>query len=413
MASTMLPFLYQTRTLQRLARAQIPRHFSKTTRAAARRQTPSYDAIPFEGPIEGVGDDAKGFAESSTMTPSEAEVFKSIFDDISRGNMPRPNALRKKILEQNEATSGSAAGSMISGSLVEQARQARLSDFRENVLQRFPATLRRAAEKALNLYEFEPSNSLSQGGNLLDLAEQNLKLRQERAECDRKREIEIQRLNELMHRCQTDAELWKVLEDHVFVLPAKLGIAEDGANAKSTKSRQRKPKVKSPGDLESTTGSESKPEGKYSMDVYGPLYSQILLKALDQFDIAFPHPSLYSFNILPKVKSIGLSSYVLGVSTAFYNRLARMHWERYGDANSALAMVEEMNSIGLQPDFMVHELLVRIRDELYACASGSQGPFVAAMMESPPYDAAFLQRLEDMEEYARQSLMDVRGDFSA
>jgi hypothetical protein len=259
------------------------------------------------------------------------------------------------------------------------------------------------------LYEFEPSSSSGQGGNLLELAENNLKLRQDMAECDRKKEAEMERLRKLMDECQTDAELWKLLEDQVFVLPAKLGIVEADTNTKTKRSRRSK----NSGKVESSAENETTPEAKYSMDVYGPLYSHLLLRALDQFDTVFPHPSLYAFNILPKVKSIGLSSYVLGVSTAFYNRLARIHWERYGDANSALEMIEEMNSIGLQPDVKVHDLLIRIRDDLHASASGAQGPFVAAMMESPPYDAALLQRLESMEEYVRALLMDGRNEFAA
>src|SRR5687768_3021390 len=126
MASTMLPFLYQTRTLQRFARAPMRRYFSQTAQVSARRYDPSHDAIPFDGPIDGLGDNTKSSAGSTTMTLSEAEVFKSIFDDISQGNLPRPSKSRAKLLDQDAGNLDSSAGSLTSSSLVEQARQARL-----------------------------------------------------------------------------------------------------------------------------------------------------------------------------------------------------------------------------------------------------------------------------------------------
>ncbi|KAL2204540.1 hypothetical protein CC79DRAFT_1372537 [Sarocladium strictum] len=412
MASTMLPFLYQTRTLQRLTRTPIRRQFSRTARAAAWSHEYRHESIPFEGlPDESDGrkdqqEDGAASADS-TMTPNEAEVFKSIFEDISKGRMPRPSTNRTRLQDPQA----------LSGSLVEQARQARLSNFRENVLQRFPSSLRQAAETALDLYEFEPGTSDGSAStdkeDMRELAEKNARLLQEKEACDKKRKAEMGRLDARMNVCMTDAELWKVLEEEVFILPAKLGIAVETPSGKTKKGSKKGKKAKKDADIETTTKDEPIPEAKYSMDVYGPLYSHLLLRALDQFDTHFALPSLNAFNILPKVKSIGIHSYVLGVSTAFYARLARMHWDRYGDATSALEMLEEMNSIGLQPDMTVHDLLVRIRDELQACASGDRGAFVAAVVESPPYDAALLQRLEDMEIYVRDSLMDPRGEFSS
>lgn len=332
------------------------------------------------------------------MTPGEAEVFKSIFDDISDGKLPASKFARRGAHHPGASTSADSLFTLpTSGSIVDQARQARLTDFRDHVLQRYPETLREAAQKALNLYAFGPAKEPS-GPNLLEQAEESAKLRQERLLCESKRNEEEGRLEALMKACETDVQLWNLLQAHVFTIPARLGIVEGKAASIVTK--------QDPEDGASF-------DERYSMDIYGPLYAQCLLSALKLFDAAWSQPSPYAFSILPKVKEIGLSSYVLGVSTSFYAYLARMHWDRYGDAISALDMIEEMNSIGLQPDVEVHDLLVRIRDELHDCAAGSQGPFVAAMMESPPYDATTVQKVEEMEWYARRSLMESRGDYAA
>ncbi|KAH8175208.1 hypothetical protein LIA77_03626 [Sarocladium implicatum] len=396
MAPTMLPFLYQTRTLQRLVRITPRRAFSQSVRLSNRRREPSHDSIPFEGPLEGIAEAEDAAENPSTMTPSEAEVFKSIFDDISGGKLPASKFPRNRA--QQPGATDSPFALPTSGSIVDQARQARLTDFRDHVLQRYPESLREAAQKALNLYAFNPAKEPN-GPSLLEQAEESVKLRQERLLCESKRKEEEERLEQLMKSCDTDVQLWELLQSSVFTIPAKLGIVEGKQSAIETK--------------QNSSEEELSFEERYSMDIYGPLYAQCLLSALKLFDAAWSQPSPYAFSILPKVKEIGLSSYVLGASTSFYGYLARMHWDRYGDALAALDMIEEMNSIGLQPDVEIHDLLVRIRDELQECAAGSQGPFVAAMMESPPYDAATVQKVEDMETYARRSLLESRGEYTA
>ncbi|KAG5922927.1 hypothetical protein E4U42_005132 [Claviceps africana] len=140
------------------------------------------------------------------------------------------------------------------------------------------------------------------------------------------------------------------------------------------------------------------------MDVHGPLYPHFIERGLALLDTGFARPSDYAFAILPRVKSLGLPSYVLGVSSPFYTRLARMHWTRFGDAAAALDLLHEMNATGLYADEGARELLAAMRDHLHGCTWGAQGPFVMGMMEAPPYDATLMQRLEEMERQAAESM---------
>ncbi|KAK9438193.1 hypothetical protein VB005_09201 [Metarhizium brunneum] len=459
MSSTLLPFLYQTRTLQRAICVQPVTQFIRLAHAPARTKSRRRDNfIPFEWDHDTPYEEMANVpGQQSTITPSEAEIFKGIFDDIAQGKMPvaknRPTPSEGTQI-QSENSQESKPG--MARSIVEQAR---VMEFREKFLGRYPPSLRNAAQVALGLYELEPSDSSA--SEMVELEEADQAKWEERARYERARVEERERVDGLMKACTTDGELWAVMEKEVFSLPAKLGIwqrkavraknkkvrdtkksatntdgeetmestrtADSKQTAEAAKKTKRKAKGETAGNTEPKAREEStrntkakgpeksaaagKPatqatadEEKRVMDVHGPLYPYFINTAMGLFDSAFARPSDYAFQILPRVKELGLPSYVLGVSTPFYTRLARMHWNRFGDANSALDVLQEMNSAGLYADKDVHDLLITIRDHLHGCTWGAQGPFVMGMMEAPPYDGMLTQRLEEMERYAVQSM---------
>ncbi|EFY86988.1 hypothetical protein J3458_016163 [Metarhizium acridum] len=470
MSSTLMPFLYQTKTLKRAIRAQPVTQFLRLAHAPPRYKFRRRDnSIPFEWdhdtPYEEM---ANAPGQQSTITPSEAEIFKGIFDEIAQGKMP----VAKKRAPPSEGTQIQSENSEepkrgMARSIVEQAR---VMEFREKFLGRYPQSLRNAAQVALGLYELEPSDSLA--SQMVELEEADQAKWAERARYERARVEERERVDGLMKACTTDGELWAVMEKEVFSLPAKLGIAQrkavkakskkvkdtkksatntDGENTmeptritdskqtgEAAKETERKAKGETAGNTkpkareESTRNTKPKRTGKSAaagkptmqptadeekrvMDVHGPLYPYFINTAMGLFDSAFARPSDYAFQILPRVKELGLPSYVLGVSTPFYTRLARMHWNRFGDASSALDVLQEMNSAGLYADKDVHDLLITIRDHLHGCTWGAQGPFVMGMMEAPPYDGMLTQRLEEMERYVVQSMSTTgeQAEFAA
>ncbi|RSM10832.1 hypothetical protein CEP52_003324 [Fusarium oligoseptatum] len=139
------------------------------------------------------------------------------------------------------------------------------------------------------------------------------------------------------------------------------------------------------------------------MDIHGPLYTHYLSTGMKLLDTAFLKPSMLALNIIPRIKDLGLSSYVLGVSTPLFAKLADIHWKRYGDAAAALDALDEMKSVGLHPDEEVEKLVEEISSHLHSCTWGAQGPFVMAMMDSPPYDASLITRLERWERIIAKS----------
>ncbi|RFU73945.1 hypothetical protein TARUN_8326 [Trichoderma arundinaceum] len=431
MSSTMLPFLYQTQTLRRAVQGPfVALTFARLAHSARRSKRPADNAIPFQWDSKDDREMATSDSDRiSTITPSEAQIFKGIFHEIAQGKMP-PAKRRAPIQHMQDGFQNLSDATTTSsekdgpGSARSLAEKARITDFREKFLRRYPRSLQNAAQVALGLYEIKPQDSESgQEAQMMELDGADEATWAERTGRELARSEECERVESLMKACKTDAELWSVMEKEVFSLPEKLHIAQ----ARRSGLSQRAPKGKKKGSRQSSAILEGDEAGLFQeqsasevasqdeervMNIHGPLYSRFLSTALDLFNTAFARPSPYIFQILPRIKELGLPSFVLGVSTPFYSKLAEIHWHRFGDANSALDMLLEMNSAGLFANKEVNSLVSQLHDHLHACTWGAQGPFVMAMMESPPYDGALMQRLEDIEKTIQQSSHDRSKDYS-
>lgn len=418
MSSTMLPFLYQTRTLQRAVKGPLVALTSARLMHSTRRPKKLRDnSIPFQWDskedqeLEGPNSE-----QASTITPSEAQIFKKIFSEIAEGKMPPVKS--RTPAQQNLTDAPAISGERdSSGSARAMAEKVRISEFREKFLGRYPKSLQNAAQVALGLYEVKPQDSESgEKAQMIELDGADEATWAERTERELARSQECERVESLMKQCKTDAELWSIMEKEVFSLPEKLHIAQAKRAAKGKKkARQSSALVE---DAEASLYQEqsalemASQDEERVMDIHGPLYSRFLSTALDLFNSAFARPSPYIFQILPRIKELGLPSFVLGVSTPFYSKLAEIHWQRFGDANSALDMLEEMNSAGLFANKEANGLLMQLRNHLHACTWGGQGPFVMAMMESSEFGNALIQRIEFIEKMIEQSSHDRLRDPS-
>jgi hypothetical protein len=179
------------------------------------------------------------------------------------------------------------------------------------------------------------------------------------------------------------------MEQEVFSMPKKLGISSDGSldklNHPQTARRMRKKKKGS-----------SSTERQMSMSLHGPLYSTHLLNGLRHLNAGFAKPSPLALNILPRVQSLGLSSFILGVSTAFYNELISIYWTMYADLDAIIPLFDEMEYGGLASDRDTLRVLDNILAEIeglgsFPHLSSSQG--VRRIYEE---DISRLSELQDM-----------------
>lgn len=284
--------------------------------------------------------------------------------------------------------------------------QARVTDFRDKFLSRYPSSLRSAAQVALGLFEMPASEQAS--SSYMELKEADAANWAERAMYDQLRSEERTRVEGLMNRCTTDTELWNLMECEVFSLPERLGITQDTKKAMAERTKRKTTPKKR--EEESAVDATDAKSDKRLMDIHGRLYPHFINNGLKLFDAKFARSSPYAFKILPRVKELGLPSYVLGVSTPFYSKLASIYWNRFGDSNSALNTLQEMLSSGLYANEESKEVVDTVRNHLHGCTWGAQGPFVMAMMESSPYDASLSQRLENMHQYIRTSIKQEAQD---
>ncbi|TDZ59712.1 hypothetical protein CTRI78_v005164 [Colletotrichum trifolii] len=314
--------------------------------------------IPFEweGPVpdEPVDDIPSGQDEDttikSTITPSERHVFRKIFDDLSRRGSLAKRAPPPEFFDDDAAAEAEATSQ---------------ESTREAILSRFPPSLRRAAEVAMGMRDEQQDHPTSRFRSRSPLK------RDEAPELDEAaQELESMRqqihmfqsahLQKLIDECVTDAEVWVVLEREVFSMVEKLGIAQPQSR-----------------DAEVDTEAQETGEtvATLNMDTHGPIYSSHLLLGLKALDNNFAQSSPLALNVLPRVKELGLASYVLGVSTPFYNQLASIFWHRYGDTMAVSAVLDEMQHAGLYYDRQTQELVDAIEADLESFRDGKLGVF--------------------------------------
>lgn len=477
--STLLPFLYQTRTLQRLSRTGIStpafrallHSTTRTNSPRGRPRTQKYSGggdIPFELP-EGyenpdkkfeAEEDAEGSARS-TITPAERDVFSRIFEEIATRQKPGPISTVQSAPSEDHldsASDGPATEKAPSSTLgfgdvddfrvrtsepnpesirstiniiVQDAAEVQSNSRRqmhnpfdplhpleqtsaanewERALLRFPPSLRQAARMALGTIEGDkaaqklgvapavPDSNTKEDERAaaqIDLAldplskdVQNESLRRE----------ERNRVEAKMRQAQTDFELWDVLEEEVFPMVRKLGIDEDPSQ----------PATPAPG---SKRASKRDRKGKLPLHIYGPLYPTYLLNALRLLDTQFARSSPLALHILPRVKELGPASFVLGVSTPFYNELARILWNRYGDPTAVFNLLEEMRVAGLYCDEGTRGVVQGIEQFLGSVGQGKWGPFLRELASLPEYEFAVLPRIRHWLKTINSHIAERRNDL--
>ena len=486
MSATLLPFLYQTRTLQRIPRRAFTtpvlraffRATSKTTagvhprprnqslkgaaKIAAQRASP--DAIPFtfDADQEEFGQESSEPGHEATITPLEQEAFGRIFEEISsRGLRPRSIAAapepepRRGFGASSARVEGDEEKAKIAINIVLQdaaatqnhswrpivqpfdplnpvGQVASTTADQNKALLRFPPSLRRAARMALGVFEadrkanvpylapeMEASSSPWADDDAYDYQHEpeakDYTTRSNLArtvEMESIRRIERRRVETIMRGAKTDFELWDVLEAHVFPMVDKLGLNDKKTPAKAAKapaSRGRKKKSV----IEVEEQVEEVRETPLSMRIHGPLFPYFLLSALRMLDSSFSKSSPLALNLLPRIKELGLMSYVLGASTPFYNALATIYWKRYGNAEAVFNLFEEMRHAGLYCDEGTFAIIQGINFVFNRARNGDSGPFLKELVSLPDYEYAIRPRIKHWFTAVSIQIQEKRRDLEA
>ncbi|KAI0397908.1 hypothetical protein F5Y17DRAFT_412702 [Xylariaceae sp. FL0594] len=443
MSFTMTPFLYQTRTILRIPRSRASAIATRALHATPRRRKGG--EIPFDYEV-GRPEEAEtpaAPASKGTITPAERQIFERIFADIqARGlkpavdNLEAPDPVSPStasrsamlIMQQAAYDSGQASHSTVTSP----ALLSGAAHDRAQALLRFPPELRNAASKALNTIQYQatgvpPSYQLGLPAEETAPVDGDWKTPpstfSRTIEVEEKRHAERTRVEGLIEAAQTDFALWDVLEEEVFTMPVRLGIVKGGEQTANAKAR---PKTKKPAaDRESTMeasntedASETSPAPEagskaLSLYVHGPLYPAYLLLALRRLNAAFHSPSQLVFSLLPRIKELGLESYVLGVSTPFFNELIDIYWTRRGNLSAVLEILEEMRHCGLYFDSRTASILDKIDAALNNLAVGSsRSGFGMALMMMPEYEKVQRDRIRHWHRAVDLSVREKERDLA-
>lgn len=330
----------------------------------------------------------------TTITPTERAAFETIFENI-RTKMK--NTQRYDAFEEapSDLASTRRAKARLEGILGDAmiANTPRTRDEKQVVVNRYPPSLRALAAKAvgLNFDESHYEGPTKGEEDALDNDQLEVLRRPVREGVEAK-----------MRATKTDFELWAVMEEEVFPLIPKLGLEETEKKETTSKKRVKKHKTaNSPKTLKMAPGKLDLPpeEERISqfdpiihkgqvvspLAFYGPLYPSYLLLGLRLLDRSFAKPSPLTLSILPKIKSLGLISHVLGASTQLYNELLIIYWYRYDDFRGAIDLLSEIEQSGLNFNRETLDIVEDIRNMQIRILRGDRGETLKALWSLPEF----------------------------
>lgn len=345
-------------------------------------------------------------ARESTITVSERHAFERIFADIfARSKNREKDGNINATDEEVPATSNAAEedpkkklNSIISGALRRNRSSEALRQMKAAV-EKYPPALRPAAARALGLDADEVG---------LTEIEEKTHEPVDPDHVEHLRQPERERVEALMRAAETDFELWEVMEREVFSLVTKMGVDEVQKSPLSKKNSKSKRK-QAPESMVTAM-----PDGVSPLTFYGPLYPSHLLLGLRLLDRSFSQPSALALSILPRIKSLGLVSHILGASTAFYNELLRIYWHRHDDFRGIVDLLEEMEQNGLEFDRETAEVLNEIQRMQTRILKGRKGEALRTVWKLPEFSVQqfgpWRQRVEEaIEEKIRDQPRQLDG----
>ncbi|KAF2147292.1 uncharacterized protein K452DRAFT_282284 [Aplosporella prunicola CBS 121167] len=347
---TMLPFLYQTRTILGYAanRTRISKQFhvqpSKQLLHTKRYDDRTERSNPaHEVPFENEGDLAFHQQRHTTITDKERRVFEKLYEDFSS---QAGASMGLSMLPSEDSDSSYDSLDSILNSAIRQ-QDTSLEESRAFAANKKPAGYR--AEQARRAV-----GKQSRYGAAVDRPETPLRKAQKE---------QFDRVFDQLKSAKTDVELWSIMESEVFSAIRRLNL-DDTEDVKQN--------------IKEATSSKRK--GPSEMAIIGPNYAAFCLVAMRQLRIEFPSSTL-GLALLPTIKSLGRGSFALGASTQLYNELIAMTWLTYLDFQGVDDLLQEMDNSGLDFDASTLDLLESIRKSTYNAMNGHQGFTTSIILE--------------------------------
>lgn len=122
------------------------------------------------------------------------------------------------------------------------------------------------------------------------------------------------------------------------------------------------------------------------------LYPAALLLAFRLLKTKFPTSPL-ALALLPQIRSLGPTSYVLGASTEFYNALIELRWDVYSDLNGIDGLLVEMERSGVEFNIGTWNTLVGIGAERFSDLHSPDGGVRGVAFWERPHNLKWFQKV--------------------
>ncbi|KAL8840212.1 MAG: hypothetical protein Q9170_001419 [Blastenia crenularia] len=180
------------------------------------------------------------------------------------------------------------------------------------------------------------------------------------------------RVMSMFDDANTDMEIWHVLEAEVFTLIQQYDAlrreAEEREKAKEKKPTRKRGRV-SKADKEAAAAAkknqslrvtkQSIPEAEMQA-ILSSNYGDYCLTAMRRLRRKFP-TSPYCMNLLPNIKRLGSISHVLAASVDIYNEVLFLLWKEYSDLHGMADLIFEMGSLGIESNEVTLKTLLMVR----------------------------------------------------
>jgi len=358
-SNTLLPFLYQTATIQQWKPATRP----NTRRSVSSRPSPDYD-IPFEdadGNLPPTFEEAQA-ARKTTITGSERAAFEKLYKTLntqgrskdSNGEHEELDQIADEYYEDDEESSSNSLDKVF-----------------DAVLQGSPR-IRNAQRDGINT---KPKTKKSADAPVKTIDLSGVETPQEkkkfaaRAEKERIRKLRLQereRIDTLLKSAPTDMHLWQTLDREVFAQLRKLDLDDPSTATTPAKKEPRSKNRQKP--------APPAPANKTDVDtrILFPNYPLHLLTAIKALRTNFPRSPL-PLAILPTIRALGRSSYALGATTALYKALIRTAWVQQSSYALVDTLLTDMEANMVEFDMATLDLLDGILRENDLARAGKLG----------------------------------------
>lgn len=309
---------------------------------------------------------AGGPASYGTMTDAERAAFSKLFKSLSPENKPQ---------RQEAVGEQSHAAQAFGPSLVDDS-----SDIHggEHMDRRLESILNRELQRDQTSISRYPDTLRGMAATArLQLAREKMVQEQKKDQVGLIAEAnaEIQRVWKKLSKADTDVGVWKMLEEHVFEPFRRLELDKPPASpapvqpANATATENKKNTASTEPVLE-----KQKPE----MALTARTYPHHIFNAATILCKRTAYTPLVG-TILPALRSLGTSSYVLGISTGLFNQLLEYNWRVTNDWRTMLLLLQEMDDAALTLDNGTWSVLEDLTLYRYRALRGDFGEGVRLM----------------------------------